>query len=223
MDPHVGEKSWDGKKAHYQDVGIVDRYNKKRFKDGLHGKSTRRKWSLIQKALHGIEGIETVMDLPCGTGRFTQQILNQGWRLINSDISNAMLSQARDLAENDPDLIGSLRADAEALPLADSSIDLVLCIRFLMHVPREVRPAIFREFARVTKRWVVLDVRHTYCINTHMKRIRSRFNPKVKVPNFRYTMKTLNEDIRAGGLRIKRHVWNTPPFSEKLVLLCEAV
>jgi ubiquinone/menaquinone biosynthesis C-methylase UbiE len=215
------EPDWEQKKRHYQKQEVVDKYNRVRFQGGFAGRTTRNKWRMILRAVHGLEGIQRVLDLPCGTGRFTQQVIEHGWKLINGDISLPMLQSAREVAAGDPGLIGSARMDAEHLPFADASLDLILSIRFLMHVPRSVRPRIFREYARVSKRYVVLDVRHKYCLNTWMKHFRRVFSSRVKLPEHRYNMRELEEDIQAGGLRIVRKVWNLPPFSEKLVLLCE--
>ena len=214
------EPDWEQKKRHYQSREVVEKYNRVRFKGGFEGRTTRNKWNMILRAVRGLEGIRRVLDLPCGTGRFTRQITARGWKLVNGDISLPMLSSAREVAVGDANLIGSARMDAEHLPLADSSLDLVLSIRFLMHVPRAVRPRIFAEYARVG-RWVVLDVRHKYCLNTWLKRVRRLFRKRVKLPEHRYSLRELEQDIAAGGLRIVRRVWNWPPFSEKLVLLCE--
>jgi ubiquinone/menaquinone biosynthesis C-methylase UbiE len=215
------EPDWEAKKRHYQRQDVVDKYNRVRFKGGFHGRTTVNKWNMILRAVDGLDGISRVLDLPCGTGRFTQQILEHGWKLVNGDISLPMLRSAREVAQGHNALIGSTRFDAEHLPFADRSLDLVLSIRFLMHVPRSVRPRIFAEYARVSKRYVVLDVRHKYCLNTWFKHVRRVFSKKVKLPEHRYNMRELEEDIKAGGLRIVRKVWNWPPFSEKLVLLCE--
>ncbi|MHC4841159.1 MAG: class I SAM-dependent methyltransferase [Planctomycetota bacterium] len=218
----TNEPDWDFKKAHYQSDKVVDEYNAIRFKGGFGGPKTLRKWKLIQKAIAGIPDIKTVMDLPCGTGRFTALALDHGWDLINADISGPMLDAARNCAEGHPNLIGNLRTDATTLPFDDKSLGLIFSIRFLMHVPREVRVKVFREFGRVSKQYVVLDVRHKYCINLYWKKFRRAIgNKKVKIPEHRYTMLELAEDIEAGGLRLIKKVWNYPPFSEKLVLLCE--
>ncbi|MCC6466352.1 MAG: class I SAM-dependent methyltransferase [Planctomycetes bacterium] len=215
------EPDWKAKKQHYQDEEVVQKYNQVRFKGGFAGSKTRRKWDMILRAVQGLPGIQRVMDVPCGTGRFTQQILAHGWKLVNGDISGPMLRAARDVAEGRAGLLGSLRFDAEKLPFADRSLDLILSIRFLMHVPRDVRVRIFREFGRVTTRYVVLDVRHKYCLNTWFKRLRRALGSRTKLPEHRYSLAELQQDIEAGGLRIVRKVWNWPPFSEKLVLLCE--
>lgn len=212
---------WDAKKSHYQSDDVVEKYDDRRFKGGLAGPKSERKWRMILKAVRGLDGINTVMDLPCGTGRFTSRILEHGWKLINADISHPMLAKAREYTAGHDNYLGSARMNAEHLPFADGALDLVISIRFLMHVPKDVRIRIFREYARVCKRYVVLDVRHKYCLNLWWKKFRKALGMKVKVPEHRYNMRELNEDLAAAGLRARRKVWNMPPFSEKLVLLCE--
>lgn len=214
---------WDAKKSHYQSEDVVQKYDDRRFKGGLAGPKSERKWRMILKAVEGIDGIRTVMDLPCGTGRFTSRILDHGWRLINADISHPMLAKARKYTKGSDNYLGSARMNAEKLPFADGALDLVISIRFLMHVPKDVRIRIFTEYARVCKRYVVLDVRHRYCLNLWWKKFRKGLGMKVKVPEHRYNMRELADDLAASGLRAKRKVWNMPPFSEKLVLLCEKI
>lgn len=214
------EPDWEQKKAHYQSEDVVQKYDDRRFKGGVAGRKSERKWRMILKAVGDID-VSTVLDLPCGTGRFTQRILDHGWNLINADISGPMLKRAREYAQGRGSFVGSARMNAEHLPFGDGALDLVISIRFLMHVPRDVRVNIFREYARVSSRYVVLDVRHKYCLNLWWKKFRRALGLKVKVPEHRYGMGELDKDLAEGNLRIVRKAWNWRPFSEKLVLLCE--
>jgi SAM-dependent methyltransferase len=215
------EPDWQQKKRHYQRDEVVARYDDRRFKGGVAGAKSERKWRMILKALRGVDGLRTVLDLPCGTGRFTSRLLHHGFILINGDISLPMLQTAREHADGDG-FTGSVRMDAERLPFADSSLDLVLSIRFLMHVPRGARIRIYREYARVARRYIVIDVRHKYCLNLWSKKLRRAVGMRVKVPEHRYDLRELETDLAQAGLRIVRKVWS-PPFTEKLVLLCECV
>jgi membrane-associated protease RseP (regulator of RpoE activity) len=79
------EPDWEQKKRHYQKQEVVDKYNRVRFQGGFAGRTTRNKWRMILRAVHGLEGVQRVLDLPCGTGRFTQQVIEHGWKLINGD------------------------------------------------------------------------------------------------------------------------------------------
>jgi ubiquinone/menaquinone biosynthesis C-methylase UbiE len=215
------EVLWNKKKRHYQSPDVVKCYDDLRFKPGDLDSTSRRKWRMILRAVQGCEGIQSVLDVPCGTGRFTQRIIEHGWLLFNADISLPMLQCARARATSGGALHGSIRMDAERIPLADASVDLVLSIRFLMHVPKQARIRIYHEFARVTRRYVVIDVRHKFCINLLWKRLRRALGIQVKIPEHRTSIRELHLELEAGGLRVLRRVWNFPPFSEKLVLLCE--
>ncbi len=210
---------WQQKKQHYQRDDVVDHYDTRRFRGGVSGPKSERKWRLILRALGDDAGITSVLDVPCGTGRFTSRILERGWKLINGDISRPMLAAASQYATGG--YLGGARMDAERLPFADASIDVVLSIRFLMHVPREARIRIYREYGRVARRCVIIDVRHKYCANLWWKKLRRALGMHVKVPSHRYSLRELEADLSQAGLRIVRKAWNYPPFSEKLVLRCE--
>ncbi len=70
------------------------------------------------------------LDAACGTGRLTRLLLGLGHRVIGVDASEAMLERARrDLPAADL-RVGSL----SGLPVAASSVDLVVCGLALTHV-----------------------------------------------------------------------------------------
>lgn len=218
-EPAGHQPDWEKKKSHYQSEDVVRNYDV-RFKGGILGDKSERKWRMILKALGDAE-VSTVLDVPCGTGRFTERILDRGWKLVNADISMPMLKKACGYTHRRDGYMGCARLNAEHLPFADESLDLVLSIRFLMHVPRDIRINILREYARVSRRYVVLDVRHKYCATLWWKGFRRKLGFSVKVPEHRYGMRELDRDLAEGNLRIVRKVWSRRLFSEKLVLLCE--
>ncbi|MCE0758809.1 malonyl-ACP O-methyltransferase BioC [Marinobacter sp. G11] len=65
-----------------------------------------------------------ILDLGCGTGWFTRKLANQylNAAVIGADLAPGMLQQAK---ARSPETIGWLNADAEQLPLADNSADLI--------------------------------------------------------------------------------------------------
>ncbi|MDD1794575.1 malonyl-ACP O-methyltransferase BioC [Enterovibrio makurazakiensis] len=65
---------------------------------------------------------KTVLDLGCGTGYFSEKIALKGAHVIALDLSEKMLEQARVRCGN---TLQYLSGDAESLPLADDSVDLV--------------------------------------------------------------------------------------------------
>lgn len=86
-----------------------------------------------------------VLDAACGTGRHAAHLVESGHTVIGLDRSPGMLAKAR---ANVPAAAFSV-ADLHRLPVADASVDLVVCGIALAHVP-DVAP-VLTEFARVLR------------------------------------------------------------------------
>lgn len=94
----------------------------------------------------------TLLDIGCGTGRFLRQVrlAYPAMNLKGLDLSRSYLDEARRH-------MGSLRpADfvagpAEAMPLADTSVDVATCTFLFHELPPDVRRAVAAEIARVLK------------------------------------------------------------------------
>lgn len=218
---------WRAKQAHYQDPRVVGEYDARRFSGAQSARSTARKWNAIRRALGDeFARCDTFLDVPCGTGRFAALLAEHGKRFVEGDLSLPMLHEARRAADRDAEhpapteraraCFGAVRCDVLRLPFADASFDAVLSIRFLFHVPRELRPAILREMARVARRCVVVDVRHKYTLGAWTRPLRARFTKK-RVP-YRASLAELEADFAAAGLAILRRAWIAPGLSEKLVV-----
>jgi len=217
--PQTAEERWRAKRAHYQDEAVARDYDAVRFETRHARRSTERKWRAIQRALPIELGSGArVLDMPCGRGRFTARWLASGVQLVSADLSRAMLDElVRSVA--DPKQRNVLvQCEAERLPFADEVFDVVASIRFLFHVPPELRPAILREMARVSRRYVVVDVRHKYCWTTQTKRLRAWMS-RERMP-FRASLADIDRDLRAAELELVARVWLAPLLSEKMLLVC---
>jgi ubiquinone/menaquinone biosynthesis C-methylase UbiE len=107
----------------------------------------------VRKALHvragGLPLYPRSLEIGSGTGYFTLNMMRAG--LIEeatcSDISPGMLASLAANAERLGLEVRTVAADAEALPFADESFDLVLGHAILHHIPD--LPRAFAEFERV--------------------------------------------------------------------------
>ncbi|GAB3160167.1 class I SAM-dependent methyltransferase [Amycolatopsis stemonae] len=93
---------------------------------------------------------QTVLDVACGTGRFTRAFgaaVGPGGLAIGLDGARTMLGKA--VAEGGPDSVAYLRADAVRLPLKESTVDGLCCFAAL-HMFAEPETAL-DFFARVVK------------------------------------------------------------------------
>ncbi len=94
-----------------------------------------------------VDGLPTgvALDAACGTGRHAVYLASLGHTVIGVDSSPRMLARAREKVPQ-----GQFHeADLEELPLADDSVDLVVCAIALVHLAEIEGP--FREFARVLR------------------------------------------------------------------------
>jgi SAM-dependent methyltransferase len=155
-------ESYDYKKQFYQDDVVARDYDFHRFGSPERARRNAKKWRTIERALAVTENVRRVLDLPCGTGRFTGHLAARGCDVVGADISLEMMRVAREQTGDMEGVSGFVRADAEALPFADGAFDCVMSIRFLFHVDPRTRIAMLREMARVSRRWLLLDYRHKY-------------------------------------------------------------
>lgn len=205
---------WRAKGLHYQDEAVVREYDARRFRAWHERGSTERKWVRIRRALGRDLGTGTrVLDVPCGRGRFTSRLLESGVELVSADLSLAMLNAVAAGRGS-----ARVRADALRLPFLDGSFDVVLSIRFLFHVPPELRVAVLSEMARVSRRYVVVDVRHKYCWTSATKRFRAWLFRRR--PYRRPGLVEIDADVARAGLELQERIWLAPLFSEKMLLVC---
>jgi len=99
---------------------------------------------IVREILDGLP-IGIALDAACGTGRHAAYLASLGHTVIGVDSSPAMLSRAREKIPNGE----FYEAKLNELPLADNSVDLVVCAIALVHVADLEGP--FREFARVVR------------------------------------------------------------------------
>jgi SAM-dependent methyltransferase len=90
-----------------------------------------------------------VVDVGCGGGGLVRDLAAAGARPIGIEISEEQLATAR--ARDDGSGVSYLVGRAEALPLGDASVDVVVFMRSLHHVPAEHLSAGLREARRVLR------------------------------------------------------------------------
>src|SRR5882672_1216412 len=88
------EDGYDYKRDFYRSSQVAEDYDFHRFSTPERQKRNARKWAAIRKALSLTTGVRTILDLPCGTGRFTGALAREGFEIVGSDISLEMLVKA---------------------------------------------------------------------------------------------------------------------------------
>tara|TARA_A100001037_G_scaffold242836_1_gene223391 strand:+ start:29968 stop:30624 length:657 start_codon:yes stop_codon:yes gene_type:complete len=119
-----------------------------------------REQNVLASALRLAGNPASVLDLPCGTGRFWPVFLDGGAkRLIAADGSDGMLAVARETREQSPGRADLLSTSAFAIALDDDAVDFAACLRFYHHLGRsEDRQRLLAELRRVSRRHVAISL-----------------------------------------------------------------
>ncbi len=96
-----------------------------------------------------LQPVSTLLDVGCGPGTYHSRIAARQARIVAVDLSAGMLREALGLAAAGQYAIGSVRADAQALPFGDAVCERVLAAQMLYHVPDPERA--LREMRRVLR------------------------------------------------------------------------
>jgi ubiquinone/menaquinone biosynthesis C-methylase UbiE len=139
----------------YQADDVAAEYDDKRFSRGGRLIDRREKAAVLD-AIEPLED-KRVLEVACGTGRFTVMLAERGADIVGVDISAAMLEEGRAKAQSAgvSDTIEFMRGDAGRLPFPDDHFDTVIAMRFfhLADTPK----SFLAEMRRVSKNQVFFD------------------------------------------------------------------
>ncbi|ELZ13657.1 Methyltransferase type 11 [Halovivax asiaticus JCM 14624] len=144
----------------YQADDVAAEYDDKRFSRGGQLIDFREKAAVLD-ALSPLED-KRVLEIACGTGRFTVMLADRGADVVGLDISAAMLQQGRTKAQaaGVADNLEFLRGDAGRLPFPDDHFDTVVAMRFF-HLADDPH-AFLQEMRRVSRDQIVFDTFNRY-------------------------------------------------------------
>ena len=169
--------------------------------------SNWRDHQIARKALKLADNTDSVLDMPCGTGRF--------WRLLSED--KARTIHAVDYSQNMIDIglqhrdsqtvkrINAFQGSAFNLPVDDGFVDTVFCIRLLHHIgnPQD-RLEILQELARVTRGTVIISlwVDGNYK-SWKRKRLEAKRTKRTYQNRFVIPGKQLEQEFKQAGFSVK--------------------
>ncbi|HXX33937.1 MAG TPA: methyltransferase domain-containing protein [Thermodesulfobacteriota bacterium] len=202
----------------YQNKTYAAGYEKTRFK-GIYGRF--RNWNttrVISKLIRftGREGF--ALDIPCGTGRLSHLILKSGYKWIGGDISLEMMMESRKRMNGFEESFSNIRLDAEAMAFKDDTIDCVFSIRFIYHIPVEIRYRMLQEMRRITKKWLIIDYNYPNRFKEMARRIGSLFG--AKPIKRRISLQEISNELKDNGFSIHKAILASRFFSDNVLLLC---
>ena len=123
--------------------------------------SNWRDHQIARKALRLAGNPASVLDTPCGTGRFWDVLAEDPNREIHvSDYNQTMIDTGMvNRAENIKSRVKSFQASAFDLPVPDGFVESIFCMRFVHHLGEaDDREKLLKEFHRVTKDTVIISL-----------------------------------------------------------------
>jgi len=171
MQPNKGKDAlgWDPR-THYMGSGVAAAYDAERF-SSLAGRLFQ--WlerRALLAAFRSVSTVESILDLPCGTGRLAESLLAEGYHVVGGDISAAMLEQARQRLARFGDRFTTEIVDARLAGQHGRRFDAALCARVLMHLPLTEQIEFLAGVTSAVHRYVVV----THSLDTAYQRGRRR-------------------------------------------------
>jgi len=137
----------------------VEEYRRTRYK-GIDQKIINKRERMILEKIFGSieEKSISVLDVPCGYGRFSKLLLKRSLSLTSADISFPMVLTAREYSLSANFHHHFLVGDIRRLPLKEKSFDYIVTVRLFQHIPQSsIRRQILKELHRVAKRIVIVS------------------------------------------------------------------
>lgn len=155
---------------------------------------------LIDRLLNLLPEQAKVLDLGCGPGNFTQYLLSKGFVTEGIDISEVMLTIAKQHLPQVPFVQGNM----SELPYTDVSFDAVLSAYSLIHIPQADIPKTLMGIKRVLKKNGLILVLAQSGSSDHM--IAEPLQPKLQnFVNF-FSLEQLAKAFQEQGFKIKEHI-----------------
>lgn len=213
--------SWNPETA-YQKPEAAGSYDARRFTSRSGRKGDQREKRAFSDLLRRIPEVRSALDVPCGTGRMTEVLLQAGLQVTGCDISEAMMQKAQSRLAGFGEQARFCQGNAKELPFEGASFDLVTCVRLFGHFPSDDRVEMLKEMARVTRRWIIVQ----YFYETSLTRLKRavkrrllRTYPGVVHP---LNEQTLRAELAAADLKEHGRAWCRRFYSEEVFLLLEA-
>lgn len=218
------ETSWDPEVA-YKKTMVAESYDSRRFSDvwGKWGdfKEKHAFRRAIREVLRVDPEVRQVVDVPCGTGRMIEELLQFGFQVAACDISEEMMAVARRKLGKWENRVAYHQANLIDLPFGDGMFDLISCVRLFGHFPSHRRTVMLREMARVTRRWVVAGYFYDHVmsrVKRHIKKNWLHTYPGVSHP---VNEPCLRAEIEAANLQEAGRYWARRGYSEEVFLVLQ--
>ena len=139
----------------YTDHTIGVEYERVRFSGVLGGYRWRREQAAVRAVLKQVPQDISILDCPCGTGRWWPLLGTRAREITAIDISPGMLRHASERATRMTIPVNVTAGDAEEIPLPADAVDYTFSFALMKHLPRPIQYRVLSELARVSRLGVI--------------------------------------------------------------------
>ena len=202
-----------------------DYFGKKAFlyeqtrKDSFFWRNEQKFVIKTLKELNSSSKINTLLDLPCGTGRFYELYEALGIKYIGADSSFDMLNEAKKRMRI-PSIGKQHIMFSTKINLPNNSVDMIVCIRFLQWIIslKDVKKTL-NEFYRVSNKYCILE----FCVGKTESNIETLNEDLTLWDKLNY--KNLEQLLKTHGFNIikTKFIGNDPENPNLTGFLCEKI
>ena len=210
LEPVVGSASHQLARERFSRKSLADIYPSEysnRWRD-------RREKACILECLKSIPSGSRVLDLPCGTGRLTRELVSRGYKVTGADVSEAMLGHARDnyneyrrqQGGKAPNVQFEVR-DVLATGFNADQFEGITCIRLFHHFDdSDTRRRALRELRRICSGSIVLTFLNSFALDKYSSWLKAKIRRQKHDSQLPIPFKTFAADINAAGLKIDKKI-----------------
>lgn len=211
--------------AGWQSEAVAASYDDQRFSSLTGRIYSEREKAAIAKLLviaHKNFPIHSVLDIPCGTGRISELLLQKGFTVSCGDVSSEMINVAKaKLDSYRPGIADFSNMDIYNIDRDSDLYDCVTCIRLFQHLTSEDRSKALRELARVSKKYVIVNVMYISLYYGFLRRVRQLLGRYA--PSCTSSKEEIKKELEYSSLRLVESIFTQRGFNGNLVLLLEKV
>jgi len=195
----------------------AEQYRDKHQQAGWRSLSNRWEHRMARKALHLAGDPKSILDLPCGAGRFWAMLAEDPERELfaadNSENMVAVADQAHPAGLRDRFTL--FQTSAFEIQLEDNRVENIFCMRLLHHIVEpEHRLQIYREFHRVARDtvclslWVDGNLKAWKRRRLEQRRPEKAYRNRVVLPR-----RQVEDEFRQAGFEVIGHVDFLPYYA----------
>jgi SAM-dependent methyltransferase len=211
--------NWDPRE-YYKAPDVASSYDRTRFSSPAGRIFNRLERRALLRCLRGLPAGAEICDVPCGTGRLAEVLLEAGYRVTGLDISQAMLDEAQRKLGRFGARFKCRTADATRLQRPEQPFAAVICMRVLMHLPLPQQIEFLRSVSSQTDGPIIFNQSYDSGYQRARRNLKRMLGhqPPARFP---ITEGDLGQLLRQSGLREARRFWTARGISEGVFLVTE--